>query len=89
MYTAFYSPKIRTPMLHFIGSLDTVVVEERTLTSHNACENSRLVYHPGGHYVPASQREFVGVLIGFMREQLEKQEVKAKEESVEDMEMPF
>lgn len=68
MYRAFYEPRIATPMLHFVGSLDTVVEEGRSLRLVRACEGpERVVYHPGGHFLP-TQRQFVGVLVGFIRE---------------------
>jgi hypothetical protein len=89
-YGAYYSPKISTPLLSFIGSLDTVVREDRTLLLVAGSKNHRVVYHPGGHFVPSSAKEFVGHLIGFIREELvSKTEVAMKEESVEDMQLPF
>jgi predicted esterase len=89
-YRAFIEPKMRTPMLHFIGSLDTVVEEKRSLSLVDACEVKKVVYHPGGHFVPASQREFVGALIAFIRDVLTDRAKKdEEEEKVEDMELPF
>jgi len=87
-----FEPPIQTPTVHFIGSLDTVVEEKRSLALLEACAvgNRRVVYHPGGHFVPASQREYVGALVGFLREVLAGEEKTGKkEESVEDMDMPF
>ncbi|KAH7127126.1 dihydrofolate reductase [Dendryphion nanum] len=95
LYKAFYEPKIQTPMLHFIGSLDTVVDEKRSLALVEACETSegRVVYHPGGHFLPSSQKVYVQALIGFIKERIHiaEQEGKSngKEESVEDMDVPF
>lgn len=68
-YDAFYDPTIKTPSLHFIGSLDSVVEESRCLALVNACEesNRKVVYHPGGHFVPIG-KEWVNVLVGFIRE---------------------
>ncbi|KAF2795506.1 dihydrofolate reductase [Melanomma pulvis-pyrius CBS 109.77] len=79
-YRGFYEPKIGTPMLHFLGSLDTVVDEARSLALVEACEKSegRVVYHPGGHFLPSSQKAYVAALTG-----------GKKEESVEDMDVPF
>ncbi|KAF5099066.1 hypothetical protein D0Z03_001099 [Geotrichum reessii] len=53
----YYTPAFSTPTLHILGSLDTVVSEERTLSLYDACtEGSRtLVRHPGGHFVPNSK----------------------------------
>lgn len=91
LYQAFYQPKIKTPMLHFIGSLDTVVDEKRSLRLVESCENSegRVVYHPGGHFLPSSQKQFVGALIGFIKDTLAKDGKEEVEDSVEDMDVPF
>jgi predicted esterase len=91
LYKAFYEPKISTPMLHFLGTLDAVVEEKRSLALVEACENSegRVVYHPGGHFLPSSQKAYVGALIGFMKEVLHADEKVEKEEDVNDMDVPF
>ena len=91
-YQAFYDPKIETPVLHFLGSLDTVVEESRSLALVDACQNSegRVVYHPGGHFLPSTQKASVNALIGFIKEVLHQAEGPHKEEeSVEDMDVPF
>jgi fermentation-respiration switch protein FrsA (DUF1100 family) len=91
-HKAFYNPKITTPMLHIIGSLDTVVVESRSLSLVDASGGpKRVVYHPGGHFVPASQKEYVGALIAFIRDVIsgEIYPKKAEEDNVEDMDLPF
>lgn len=61
-----YEPKIRTPTLQFIGSLDTVVEEGRSRGLVARSEDPVVVVHPGGHYVPVN-REWVMPLIGFVR----------------------
>lgn len=68
-YQAFFEPKIQTPILHFIGSLDTVLDETRSRALVEKCisEKSKLVSHPGGHFVPNDKR-MVSVLIAFIRE---------------------
>jgi pimeloyl-ACP methyl ester carboxylesterase len=100
LYQAFYAPKIQTPMLHFLGTVDTVVSEERSLRLVDACVDGRgreggverVVYHPGGHFLPSSQRQYVAALVAFIREAIGEsgestdQEV---EERVEDMDVPF
>ena len=84
LYAGFFNPRIRTPMLHFIGSLDTVVEERRSLMLVDACEDGdesssgssgnaknnrrRVIYHPGGHFLPSSQKQLVEALVGFIRE---------------------
>lgn len=102
LYQAFYEPKIATPMLHFLGSVDTVVSEERSLRLVDACVDGRgkergaqrLVYHPGGHFLPSSQKQGVAALVGFVREVVggDASAVQTKgneEERVEDMDVPF
>ena len=38
LYAAFYEPPIETPILHFIGSLDTVVDESRSTALIECCK---------------------------------------------------
>ncbi|KAF8538449.1 serine hydrolase FSH [Trichophaea hybrida] len=80
-YEGWYEPRIRTKVLNVIGSLDTVVDEERTMAFVRACEKGeeRLVFHPGGHYLPAT-KSMVGVLVGFIRSC---EEVKEEEEEID------
>ncbi|KAL2022956.1 hypothetical protein VTK56DRAFT_4171 [Thermocarpiscus australiensis] len=65
-----YEPKVKTPTLHFLGSLDTVVEESRSRGLVERCEEPVVVVHPGGHYVPVS-KEWVMPLAGFIRKCLE------------------
>ncbi|KAI5816277.1 serine hydrolase FSH [Pyronema omphalodes] len=73
-YDSWYEPKIVTPVLHVIGSLDTVVDEGRSLELVKACEggDEKTVYHPGGHYLPAS-KNMVMTLAGFIKQYSEEQ----------------
>ncbi|KAB8356397.1 hypothetical protein FH972_023980 [Carpinus fangiana] len=96
LYRALSEPKIETPVLHFIGSVDTVVSEERSLRLVEGCVvgegRGKVVYHPGGHFVPASQKVYQAALVDFIREVLGgggdgKQ--GREEEKAEDMDMPF
>jgi hypothetical protein len=100
LYEAFYGPKIQTPMLHFLGTVDTVVSEERSLRLVDACVDGRgkeggvdrVVYHPGGHFLPSSQRQYVAALVAFIREAVGEADVSRggkEEERVEDMDVPF
>ncbi|KAL2255570.1 hypothetical protein VTK26DRAFT_3116 [Humicola hyalothermophila] len=68
-----YEPKIRTPTLHFLGSLDTVVEESRSRGLVDRCEEPVVVVHPGGHYVPVS-KEWAMPLAGFIRKCMETSE---------------
>ena len=92
-YAPLYEPPIATPMLHFLGTVDTVVEEARSLKLVDACvdgrRDGRLVYHPGGHFLPSSQRQYVGALVSFIRETMDGPADKHHDESVEDMDVPF
>jgi len=92
LYRAFYEPQIRTPMLHFLGSVDTIVEERRSLWLVDACvdgrKEGRLVYHPGGHFLPSSQRQYVAALISFIKEVTEGT-AGASDERAEDLDVPF
>lgn len=61
-----YEPRLKTPTLQFIGSLDTVVDESRSRGLVERCEDPVVVVHPGGHHVPVS-KEWVMPLVGFIR----------------------
>ncbi|KAL5117679.1 hypothetical protein ACEQ8H_004427 [Pleosporales sp. CAS-2024a] len=92
-YRAFYEPKIKTKMLHFLGMQDVVVDEARSLALVEACEHTGdrfVVYHPGGHFLPSTQKASVNALIAFIKDVLHGEEgAKKEEESVEDMHVPF
>jgi hypothetical protein len=84
-YAAFYEPKIKTPMLHFIGTQDVVIEEARSLALVERCERREerfVVYHPGGHFLPSTQKASVNALVGFIREVLWEQE--GAKDKVED-----
>lgn len=101
LYQAFYKPPITTPMAHFIGSADTVVDESRSLQLVDACVDGRgkpggvqrVIYHPGGHFLPSSQKQYVAALIAFIREVLGEdhgsRQDDDQEDKVEDMDVPF
>ncbi|PBP24405.1 dihydrofolate reductase [Diplocarpon rosae] len=88
-YAPFYEPKIATRFLHVIGSLDSVVQEERSEGFVERCADREGVLHPGGHFVPVG-KDFAGVLVGFLRDVLSKQERKGSEdERLEDTNVPL
>lgn len=70
-----YEPKITTPTLHYIGSLDTVVEESRSRGLVDRCEDPVVVVHPGGHHVPVS-KEWVMPLAGFIKNHASGDEAK-------------
>lgn len=89
LYRAFYEPKIATPMVHFVGSLDTVVEEERSLRLVRSCEGpERVVYHPGGHFLP-TQKQYISALAGFIQETCGDVGKVGDEEKVGDTEVPL
>ncbi|KAH9868596.1 hypothetical protein J1614_007668 [Plenodomus biglobosus] len=94
-YTPFYNPRIATPILHFLGSQDVVVDEQRSLALVRACERDAdryIVYHPGGHFLPSTQKACVSALVGFIKEVLGEEgkgEKGGEEEGVEGMDVPF
>lgn len=101
LYQAFIEPKIRTPLLHFIGSVDTVVDESRTMRLVDSTEpgrdseegKKRIVFHPGGHFLPASQRQCLIPLLGFIRETMGWDELGKDapmgKRAQEDLDLPF
>ena len=92
MYGAFYTPKIITPSVHFLGSLDTVVDEGRSRSLLEACELPVEYVHPGGHFLP-SQKVWVEALLGFIGgccgEEKKNKKGGGEEKGVEDMDVPF
>lgn len=92
-YTGIYHPPIETPMCHFIGSLDSVVEEKRTQALVDATggpDKTQVVIHPGGHFVPTS-KQYLDIAAAFIQQQMKTKEAQngSKEESVEDMDVPF
>lgn len=73
-----YEPKIKTPTLHFLGSLDTVVEESRSQGLVDRCEDPTVIVHPGGHYVPVA-KDWVMVLVGWLRQRYENKGATDKE----------
>lgn len=47
-----FSPKIRTPTLHVMGELDTMMDKQTSEQLVHVCDNSVVMVHPGGHFVP-------------------------------------
>ncbi|KAJ6788290.1 hypothetical protein PWT90_08576 [Aphanocladium album] len=72
-----FDPKIATPTLHVLGSLDTAVDESRSQTLIQACENPLVVTHPGGHHVPVA-KEWVMPLAGFIKQHVYDKELKSE-----------
>lgn len=66
---------ITTRTLHVLGSLDTVVSEERSAALVEACDKStRTVYrHPGGHFVPSS-KESLATVVGWIQNAVKEEE---------------
>lgn len=55
-YTSNDGKDTKVRMLHVVGELDTVVGEDRAYLLYDSSkENSHLLKHPGGHFVPNSR----------------------------------
>ena len=65
-----YEPKIATPSLHYLGSLDTVVEEGRSRPLIEVCHEPVVIVHPGGHFVPIA-KEWAMPLVGFVKKYAE------------------
>ncbi|CAD0113551.1 unnamed protein product [Aureobasidium uvarum] len=92
-YTAFYEPKIQTPILHVLGSMDTIVEESESLALAERCVDGdgMIIRHAGTHTVPSSERDIAAV-IQFIRNVYPGGNAPSKkdeEEDVLDMDMPF
>ena len=92
-YTGIYEPPVQGPVCHILGSLDTVVEEDRSRALIEACggaEKTKVVWHPGGHFLPGS-RQYLDVVVDFVRQSIEAKprEIGKKDENVEDMDVPF
>ncbi|KAJ5578050.1 Serine hydrolase FSH [Penicillium hispanicum] len=66
-YRAFYEPKIQTPSLHFMGSMDSVVDGAATMRLIESCQESEggnrvVISHPGGHVIPSGKRELASIV---------------------------
>lgn len=86
-YRGFFEPKIQTPSLHFIGSLDSVIDEGRSLALFKkfTIDKRMLMYHPGGHFVP-NRKIIGGALLTFIKNCLMEKRV---EKSITDMDILF
>lgn len=71
-----YEPEIKTPTLHYIGSLDTVVDESRSQALVDRCVEPLVIVHPGGHHVPVS-KEWAMPLAGFIKQHASTPQPKA------------
>ncbi|KAK5636182.1 hypothetical protein RRF57_011894 [Xylaria bambusicola] len=74
-----FEPAITTPTLHFLGGLDTVVEEKRSMALVERCRDPMVLTHPGGHYVPVA-RDWAMQLAGWLRQRcVEATDEEAKE----------
>ncbi|KAL8746516.1 MAG: hypothetical protein Q9184_007736, partial [Pyrenodesmia sp. 2 TL-2023] len=96
-YAAFYEPPLKTPTLHFLGTLDGVVEEARSRALVERCGKAIVAVHPGGHFMP-SQRPWLDAAVSFIRDNADKMKddgggdltgTREKEERVEEMDVPF
>lgn len=66
MYEKIYHPAIRTPTLHAIARMDTMIEPEESLELAHNCSNVTLYSFFGTHYVPRTAR-FLDVLADLMQ----------------------
>lgn len=79
LYTSDNGKSTSTRLLHVVGELDTVVGDDRSYTFYDISkENSDLLKHPGGHFVPNSKL-IIDQVVGWI--QNEKVEAKKDEKS--------
>ncbi|KAL1893080.1 hypothetical protein Cpir12675_004271 [Ceratocystis pirilliformis] len=64
-----YEPKLKTPSLHILGGLDSIVSEERSTALIERCEDPKVYVHPGSHYVPVG-REWLNAVAGYFKKYL-------------------
>ncbi|KAJ5280565.1 hypothetical protein N7478_005937 [Penicillium angulare] len=64
LYKPLYNPKIETPTLHVIGTIDTTIDECQSLRLLDYCTDSALHYFFGTHHVPRSV-DFLDALTRF------------------------
>lgn len=76
----WYTTNFSTPALHVMGTLDTLVANERSeaLVERWEQDKASVLKHPGGHYMP-SQRPMVDAVLGFI-EKLDQPLATANEE---------
>jgi hypothetical protein len=75
-----YNPKIRTPTLHLIGTVDTVVGEDRSRDLASKCVEPSILPHAGGHHVPHN-KFIVGAVAGFIGKYYEGWETETETEA--------
>ncbi|KAI0021328.1 serine hydrolase FSH [Xylariomycetidae sp. FL0641] len=70
--------KIRTPTLHYLGGLDSVVEEGRSRALIDRCKDPVVLVHPGGHYVPVA-RDWVAPLVGWLRQRVQEEQKQGED----------
>lgn len=53
----YYEYKVNIPALFVIGESDAIITKEMSAALVMTFENSEIVLHPGGHYLPATAKE--------------------------------
>ncbi|KAK4247646.1 serine hydrolase-domain-containing protein [Corynascus novoguineensis] len=75
-----YNPKIATPTMHWIGSVDTVVGEERSMGLVKKCIDPVVLNHPGGHFVPIDPK-YANALVSFIHKHVQDKTKKDEQEA--------
>lgn len=76
----WYETPFTVPTLHVMGTMDTVVPEEKGLELYNCWQPSKraLLKHPGGHYTP-SQKPILQAVLKFVNDVVEGKELNPEE----------
>lgn len=87
-YEKYYTQKdgkdTKIRLLHVVGELDTVVGEDRAYTLYESSkENSHLLKHPGGHFVPNS-RVMIDRVVNWIGGE-EKEAPKKEDKTLDDL----
>lgn len=78
----WYETPFTVPTLHVMGTLDTVVPEEKGMALYNCwAPNARaLLKHPGGHYTP-SQKPILQAVLKFVNDVVEGKDLNPEAEA--------
>lgn len=81
----WYETPFTVPSLHVMGTLDTLVPEERSMQLVNCWDSSKvnILKHPGGHYTP-SQKPMLQSVVGFVNNIGEESTTKAEDSGAKD-----
>ncbi|PMD32516.1 hypothetical protein L207DRAFT_440465, partial [Hyaloscypha variabilis F] len=68
-YTPLFEPRIKLPVLHFIGEYDTYLPRSEMEKFSGSFENITTKYHPGAHFIPR-YKECQQAMLDFITKQM-------------------